>query len=326
MEYDMSNDYPPLEEGFLRCATVQSEAMLAKLLSDGIFTPKRAEIKPYSMTAECSACEDENQRCWSEAHDWMYKQCSEKLDIPEMDAGLWLYAHDEFEHNFKEAYNYGLEEENMVLLVVDIPKERLVRSDWILFHRVHQDFPIRSSESLLVDCDLPENQYLIERWNDWHNNTELSEQEREKRKEQSWQICFEENRWPDGVYDDAMGNSDASIVQAVTPFITIDDIVDIIFKTDSGMWDFLMKGEILTVYSNFKELSVFAFSRYGFNSRRIGRKSTGAIYGHQIGRTKRLARLGRVHRKKYLYKKRKSKYVKVRSGDNSKTASLELRE
>ena len=118
----MSNDYPPLEEGFLRCATVQSEAMLAKLLSEGIFTPKRAEIKPYSMTAECSACEDENQRCWSEAHDWMYKQCSEKLGIPEMDAGLWLYAHDEFEHNFKEVYNYGLEEENKVLLVVDIPK------------------------------------------------------------------------------------------------------------------------------------------------------------------------------------------------------------
>ena len=123
-----------------------------------------------------------------------------------------------------------------------------------------------------------------------------------------------------------MGNSDASIVQAVTPFITIDDIVDIIFKTDSGMWDFLMKGEILTVYSTFKELSVLAFSRHGINSKRFGRKSTGAIYGHQIGKTKRLARLGRVHRKKYLYKKRKSKYVKVRSGDNSKTALLELRE
>ena len=79
-----------------------------------------------------------------------------------MDAGIWLYAHDDEIHNFKEAYNFGLEKEGMVLLIVDIPRDRIVQSDWLLFHRVTADSPIRSSESLVVDCDLEENRHLID--------------------------------------------------------------------------------------------------------------------------------------------------------------------
>ena len=40
----MFENYPPVEEGFLRCATVQSEAMLAKLLSEGTYQPSRSEL------------------------------------------------------------------------------------------------------------------------------------------------------------------------------------------------------------------------------------------------------------------------------------------
>ena len=144
----MFENYPPVEEGFLRCATVQSEAMLAKLLSEGTYQPSRYELSPHSMTADCPKCENDAQWCWHEAYTWMYEQCAERLNMPEMDAGIWLYAHDEEIHNFKEAYNHESEKEDMVLLIVDIPKDRIVQSDWILFHRIQQNYPVRSSEAL----------------------------------------------------------------------------------------------------------------------------------------------------------------------------------
>ena len=224
----MFDKYPPIQEGYLRCATVQSEAMLARLLSDGIYQPSRSDVVPHSMTSGCSACQDEKQWCWYDAHTWMYEQCAEKLGMAEMDAGIWLYAHGDEIHNFKEAYNFGLEKEGVVLLIVDIPRDRLVQSDWMQFHHIAVNDPVRTSESLRVDSDLDENRHLIDEWLDWHNNPELSEEERELRKRQSWQTIFESDRWPEGVFDDSMGNSDASIVQGVTPFITIGDLVDII--------------------------------------------------------------------------------------------------
>ena len=318
----MIDNYTPVEEGYLRCATVQSEAMLAKLLSEGIFKPSRSDLAPHSMTAGCPKCEDEKQWCWAEAHTWMYEQCAEKLDIPEMDAGIWLYAHDDEIHNFKEAYNFGLEKEGMVLLIVDIPRDRIVQSDWLLFHRVTVDSPIRSSESLVVDCDLEVNRHLIDDWLYWHNNPDLSEEERELRKRLSWQIIFENDRWPEGVFDDSMGNSDASIVQGVTPFITIDDLVDVVFQTEFKTWDFLRQGESLSIYGTLEEFSVLFLSRSGITSKRIGLKSTGAMYGHQKQPTKRKSRNGNVHRKKYFRKKRSATYLKLRSGDTFRSAEL----
>ena len=148
----MLENYPPVEEGFLRCATVQSEAMLAKLLSEGTYQPSRSELSSHSMTAGCPKCEDDAQWCWHEAYTWMYEQCAERLNMPEMDAGVWLYAHEEEIHNFKEAYNHESEKEGMVLLIVDIPRDRIIQSDWILFHRIQQNYPVRSSETLRVDC------------------------------------------------------------------------------------------------------------------------------------------------------------------------------
>ncbi|CAI8397764.1 MAG: Uncharacterised protein [Marine Group II euryarchaeote MED-G33] len=318
----MIENYTPVEEGYIRCATVQSEAMLAKLLSEGTYKPSRSDLAPHSMTSGCSACEDENQWCWSDAHTWMYEQCAEKLGVPEMDAGIWLYAHDDEIHNFKEAYNFGLEKEGMVLLIVDIPRDRIVQSDWLLFHRVTVDSPIRSSQSLVVDCDLEENRHLIDEWLYWHNNPELSEEERELRKRQSWQIIFENDRWPEGVYDDSMGNSDASIVQGVAPFITIDDLVDVVFQTEFKTWDFLRQGESLSIYGTLEGLSVLFLTRSGITSKRIGLKSTGAMYGHQKQPTTRKSRNGNVHRKKYFRKKRSATYVKLRSGDNFRSAEL----
>ena len=214
----MFENYPPVEEGFLRCATVQSEAMLAKLLSEGTYQPSRSEISPHSMTAGCPKCENDAQWCWHEAYTWMYEQCAERLNMPEMDAGIWLYAHDEEIHNFKEAYNHESEKEDMVLLIVDIPKDRIVQSDWILFHNIALDYPVRSPEALSRDSDLEENRHLKGKWGGWHNASELSEEERELLKRQSWQIIFENDRWPEGVFDDSMGNSDASIVQGIAPY------------------------------------------------------------------------------------------------------------
>jgi hypothetical protein len=318
----MFENYPPPQEGYLRCATVQSEAMLAKLLSEGTYKPSRSDLAPHSMTSGCSACEDENQWCWSDAHTWMYGQCGEKLGIPEIDAGIWLYAHDEEIHNFKEAYNFGLGKEGMVLLIVDIPRDRIVQSDWMQFHHIVVNDPVRTSESLRVDSDLDENRHLIDEWHDWHNNSELSEEERELRKRQSWQIIFENDRWPEGVFDDSMGNSDASIVQGVAPFITIDDLVDVVFQTESKTWDFLRQGESLSIYGTLEGLSVLFLTERGITSKRIGMKSTGAMFGHQKQPTSRKSRNGTVHRRKYFAKKKSTNSVKLRIGDDFKSAEL----
>jgi len=252
----------------------------------------------------------------------MYEQCAEKLGMAEMDAGIWLYAHDGEIHNFKEAYNFGLEKEGMVLLIVDIPRDRIVQSDWLLFHRVTEDSPIRSSQSLVADCDLEENRHLIDEWLYWHNNPELSEEERELRKRQSWQIIFENDRWPEGVFDDSMGNSDASIVQGVAPFITIDDLVDVVFQTEFKTWDFLRQGESLRIYGSVEGLSVLFLTNRGITSKRIGMKSTGAMFGHQKQPTSRKSRNGIVHRRKYFRKKKSTNSVKFRSGDDFKSAKL----
>jgi len=299
----MFKNYPPPQPGYLRCVTVQSEAMLVKLLAQGLYQPTRSELKPHSMSNGCRGCEDENLWCWSNAHTWMYEQCALKLGLPEMEAGIWLYAHEDTKHNFMEAYNFAAEKKGKVLLVVDIPKDRVVQSDWMLFHEIVCKDPVPSSKSLLVDCDLPENYHLSEDSCKWHSDPKISEQERERRKVESWQIIFENNRWPEGVFDNAMGNSEPSIVQGVAPFVTIDDIVDVIFQTDAGAWDFLKRGEVHTIYGTFDEFSVLTFTQRGANSRRIGLRLTSAMYGHQRDETGKSAKKDRVHRKKYPRKR-----------------------
>ena len=318
----MFENYPPVENGFLRCATVQSEAMLAKLLSEGTYLPSRSELSSHSMTAGCPNCENDAQWCWHEAYTWMYEQCAERLNMPEMDAGVWLYAHDEEIHNFKEAYNHGIGKEGMVLLIVDIPRDRIVQSDWILFHRIQQNYPVRSSESLRVNCELEENRYLKEEWWEWHNNPELTQNEIDIRKHQSWQTIFEIERWPEGVYDDAMGNSDASIVQGVAPYITIDDLVDVIFQTEYNTWDFLLKGEHMRIYGTLDELSILFLTCKGITSKRIGLKSNSAMFGHQREHAMTKSQKGKVHRKKYFKKKKTTQYCKRRIGNNPRTAGL----
>ena len=321
----MFENYPPVEEGFLRCATVQSEAMLAKLLSEGTYQPSRTELSIHSMNADCPKCENDAQWCWHEAYTWMYEQCAERLNMPEMNAGIWLYAHDEEIHNFKEAYNHESEKEDMVLLIVDIPKDRIVQSDWILFHNIALDYPIRSSEALSRDSDLEENRHLKGKWGGWHSASELSEEERELLKRQSWQIIFENDRWPEGVFDDSMGNSDASIVQGIAPYVTIDDLVDVIFQTEYNTWDFLMKGEHMRIYGALEGISILFLTSKGITSKRIGLKSNSAMFGHQREPTKRKSKKGKVHRKKYFKRKKTTRYTKIRQGDSFREAKLIIR-
>ena len=141
-------------------------------------------------------------------------------------------------------------------------------------------------------------------------------------KRQSWQIIFENDRWPEGVFDDSMGNSDASIVQGVAPYVTIDDLVDVIFQTEHNTWDFLMEGEHMRIYGTLEVLSVLFLTGKGITSKRIGLRSNSAMYGHQREPTKRKSQKGKVHRKKYFKKKKTTRYMKIRSGNNSRSAEL----
>ena len=165
----------------------------------------------------------------------------------------------------------------------------------------------------------------MDKWLDWHNNSELSEEERELRKQQSWEIIFENDRWPEGVYDDAMGNSDASIVQGVAPYVTIHDLVDVIFQTGYNTWDFLMKEQHMRIYGTLEGLSILFLTSKGITSKRIGLKSNSAMFGHQRKPTRRRSEKGKVHRKKYFKRKKTTRYVKIRQGDNPREAKLIIR-
>lgn len=321
----MFGNYPPIEDGFIRCATVQSEAMLAKLLAEGIHQSSRLETDAHSKeTSGCSSCDDSNQWCRNDAYTWMYDQCASRLNLPDMDSGVWLFAHDDPERNFQEAYNHWLDKEGMVFLVLDIPIDRIVQSDMLLFREIFCNDPVRSLESLKVNCELPENKYLFDEWFDWHNDPSITDVEREIRKRDSWQNIFESERWGDGAYCDSCGNDSSSVVQAITPFITIDDIVDIIFPSE-GMWDFLRIGETLRVYGTLGGLSVLILRESGISSSRIGNKSTSAMFGHQAPSTRNKSRKGIVHRRKYILRAISRNSLKIRKGDNFRDAKLIIR-
>lgn len=321
----MFGNYPPIEDGFIRCATVQSEAMLAKLLAEGIHQSSRLETDAHSKeTSGCSSCDDSNQWCRNDAYTWMYDQCASRLNLPDMDSGVWLFAHDDPERNFQEAYNHWLDKEGMVFLVLDIPIDRIVQSDMLLFREIFCNDPVRSLESLKVNCELPENKYLFDEWFDWHNDPSITDVEREIRKRDSWQNIFESERWGDGAYCDSCGNDSSSVVQAITPFITIDDIVDIIFPSE-GMWDFLRIGETLRVYGTLGGLSVLILRESGISSSRIGNKSTSAMFGHQAPSTRNKSRKGIVHRRKYILRAISRNSLKIRKGDGFRDAKLIIR-
>lgn len=320
----MFEKYPPTQPGYIRCATVQSEVILTRLLAEGLYKPSRTELKAHGMTAGCPDCVNTEKWCWSEAHDWMFQECASKLNFPDMNAGIWLYAHDDPIENCKEAYNHVSEDESKegkVLLVADIPIDRILRSDWILFHRVAENAPVPSSGMLDVNLDLEENQNLRERWYEWHHNPGLSEEEKIERKRHSWQIIFEDSRWPSGIYDDSMGNSDPSIVQGITPFLALDDLVDVIFPTEFNTWDLLRQGQSLQIYGTLEDLSVVFLTGRGITSKRIGMKSAGAMYGHQKQHISKKFKQGIVHRRKYFYKEKHPSF-KMRTGESPRTAKL----
>jgi hypothetical protein len=321
----MFGNYPPIEDGFIRCATVQSEAMLAKLLAEGIHQPTRLETNAHSKeTSRCSSCDDSSQWCWNDAYTWMYDQCALRLNLPDMDSGVWLFAHDDPERNFQEAYNHWLDKEGMVFLILDIPIERIVQSDMLLFREIFCNDPVRSLESLKVDCELPENKFLVDEWFDWHNDPSITDVEREKRKRDSWQNIFESERWGGGTYCDSCGNDSSSVVQAITPFITIDDIVDMIFPSE-GMWDFLRSGEVLRVYGTLDDLSTLTFTKSGISKRRTSGNETLSMFGHQIPSTQEKSIEGIVHRRKYIHRTISRNSLKMRKGDNFRDAKLIIR-
>ena len=319
----MFENYPPIEDGFIRCTTVQSEATLAKLLAEGIYQPSRLETDAHSKeTSDCTACDDPIQWCRSDAYTWMYEQCALRLDLPEMESGVWLFAHNDVNRNLQEAYNHWLDKEGMVFLVLDVPMDRIVQSDMLLFEQIMCNDPVRSLESLSVNCELPENKHLFENWISWYNDSSISNEDREKRKRESWQNIFNSDRWEDGMYCDYCGNDQSSVVQGVAPFICMDYLVDIIFPSVEGTWDFLRPDETLRVYGRKGGLSVLFLRESGITSKRIGVQSTASIYGHQKPSTLRKYNKGEVHRKKYKTNKKGNSHLIIRTGNNSRDANL----
>ena len=255
--------------GVMRCATAQHQQVLETLLSTGRYAPERDELRKHESRG-CEKCDSEDEWCFSEAHDWMYQEMCKHVQC-ENTGGVWLWTRGDSNESIESA-RYSADHEtptgvesddsmaeaapNMVVMEFDIPLERMLRSDEYLWHEVVNNRPIIHREGLIVDNDdLKAYQPHLERFTGHHENPDLTEEGRERRKVESWQMMFDETRWADDVFDGVYGTYDSQI-QAVTPFLTLEDLVSIHTRDPEGNWigekvDFIRTSEGFQVI-NFK--------------------------------------------------------------------------
>ena len=232
----------------VRCATAQHIHVLEKLLSTGMYAPERDELRKHESRG-CANCESVGNWCYSNALDWMYLEMRKRVQS-ENTGGVWLWASGDIEQDIKDARfsagmslwdiesNEALAEvsRHMVVMVFDIPLERMLHSDVYLFHEVLNDRPIIHRGGLIVDNDDHKAfQPHLKKFTDHHENPATTEEERERRKVESWQLLFDETRWADDVLDGVYGTYD-SYVHAVTPYLTFEDLVSIHVRDSEGDW------------------------------------------------------------------------------------------
>jgi len=235
--------------GVIRCATSQHQQVLQTLLSTGRFAPERDELRKHEIRG-CASCESEEEWCFTNAHDWMYQEMQKRLQC-ENTGGVWLWTRGDPNESIESArysadhdiptgaesdVSMAEDSRRMVVMVFDIPLERMLRSDEYLWHEVVNNRPIIHREGLIVDNDDREAfQPHLERFTDYHENSALTEGERDRRKVESWQILFDETRWADDVFDGVYGTYDSQI-HAVTPYLILEDLVSIHTRDCDGDW------------------------------------------------------------------------------------------
>ena len=236
----------------VRCATAQHIHVLEKLLSTGMYAPERNELRKY----ECEGCEkcESGEWCFSRAHGWMYREMQKRVKSKNT-GGVWLWTHEDLDQNIQAARFTEEGEQpdlDMVVMVLDIPLKRMLRSDVYLWHEVVSDRPIMHRGGLIVDNDdskafrphleIFRNHHVLNNHDgpavsrkERKGRLALSKKERKHRKVGSWQVIFDETRWATDVFDGVYGTYD-SYVHAVTPFLDFEDLVSIHVRDSEGDW------------------------------------------------------------------------------------------
>ena len=232
-----------VNSGTVRCTTVQHIRVLEKLLSSGRYAPERNELRKYEGVG-CKKCES-GEWCFSRAHGWMYREMRKRVKSKNT-GGVWLWTHEDLDQNIQAARFTEEGEQpdlDMVVMVLDIPLKRMLRSDVYLWHEVVSDRPIMHRGGLIVDNDdskafrphqeIFRNHHVLNDHDgpavsrkERKGRLALSKKERKRRKVGSWQVIFDETRWATDVFDGVYGTYD-SYVHAVTPFLDFEDLVSI---------------------------------------------------------------------------------------------------
>ncbi len=129
----------PMPEGYIRCLTVQPPSVVAGLIDAGEHRPNVHLAEQSNEYAACRGCRDDDQWCYLDANRWVVGEAAQRLNLPQMDAAVWLNASGVF------ARDEGWIEHRPghFLLVLDVPTEALVRFHADLFRRVvASDAPI----------------------------------------------------------------------------------------------------------------------------------------------------------------------------------------
>ena len=276
-----------------RCVTIQPESVLVELMKKGRFEPAQ-NMALSRHGGDCKGCADDNQWCFRDAETWLVEEAGKRLGKTEMKAAVWLWAHERMEQNYLCCDKYP----GHVRLTFDIPLDEMVRADYHVLRSIacnegvyHHELRATDSKS---DPDKLEREWR--KHEQYHNDANASSEVLEMRKAESWQEVFESELWEDGKFERYAGGEDCSWVLGLTPFVTLDQLVNVEFLDSAGDVVVREPGEKLTLYGTHDQMTVLHFDHFGITGKRSETFATSA-HGHLLPKIKREARNGIVTKK-----------------------------
>jgi len=274
-----------------RCVTIQPESVLVELMKNGRFEPAQ-NMALSRHGGECKACADDNQWCFRDAETWLVEEAAKRLGQPEMKAAVWLWAHERMEQNYLCCDEYP----GHVRLTFDIPLDEMVRADYHVLRSIACNEGVFHHELRATDYEADPKKAEKEwrKHEQYHNDANASSEVLEMRKAESWQEVFESELWEDGKFERYAGGEDCSWVLGLTPFVTLDQLVNVEFLDSAGDVVIREPGEKLTLYGTHNYMTTLNFDHFGVTSKRSG---SSAREGYLLPKIKREARKGIVTKK-----------------------------
>jgi len=274
-----------------RCVTIQPESVLVELMKKGRFEPAR-NMALSQHGGDCKGCADDNQWCFRDAETWLVEEAGKRLGKPEMQAAVWLWAHERMEQNYLCCDKYP----GHVRLTFDIPLDEMVRADYHVLRSIACNEPIWHHELRATDneADPEKAEKEWRKHKQYHNDVNASSEVLEMRKAESWKEVFESELWEDGKFERYAGGERCSWVLGLTPFVTLDQLVNVEFLDSAGDAVVRELGENLTLYGTHNYMTTVHFGHFGVTSINSG---SSAREGYLLPKIKREARRGIVTKK-----------------------------